>query len=89
MTARIIYTPSNAGAVPRLPSHAAFADEAGNPHVWVVDAETMKVQRKPVKLGTLAGDEVEILEGLADGDLVAVSGVGQLREGMQVRRYQN
>ncbi|MDH3282535.1 MAG: efflux RND transporter periplasmic adaptor subunit, partial [Gammaproteobacteria bacterium] len=73
----------------RLPSHAAFADENGNPHVWVVDAKTMRVQRRPVKLGALSGDEVEILEGLAAGDLVAVSGVSQLREGMQVRRYQN
>ncbi len=88
MTARVTYTATRDDTL-RLPSHAAFADEAGNPHVWLVDATTMTVQRKPVKLRGLAGNEVEIVEGLTAGDLVAVSGVSQLREGVQVRRYEN
>jgi len=31
---------------------------------------------------------VEILEGLQEGDWVAISGVSQLRAGMSVRRYE-
>jgi len=88
MTARITYTVARDDAL-KLPSQATFADETGKAHVWVVDAKAMTVQRRPVKLGTLAGDEVEILEGLKAGDLVALSGVSQLREGVQVRRYEN
>jgi hypothetical protein len=48
----------------------------------------MKVKRQPVKLGGLVAGEVEIVEGLEPGNQVAISGVSQLREGMQVRRYQ-
>jgi len=72
----------------RLPSHATFADADGKPNTWLLDPETMMVQRTPVKLGELTGNEVEILEGLAAGDQVVISGVSQLRDGMQVRRYQ-
>ena len=72
----------------RLPSHATFADADGNPNIWLLDPEAMKVRRAPVKLGELSGNDVEILEGLAADDQVVVSGVSQLRDGMQVRRYQ-
>jgi membrane fusion protein (multidrug efflux system) len=48
----------------------------------------MKVSRRAVQLGELTGNEVQILDGLAEGDLVAVSGVSHLRDGMQVRRYE-
>ncbi len=88
MTARVTYNASADDGV-TLPSHAAFADESGAAHVWLVDAETMKVRKQAVQLGDLTGAEVEILDGLTNGDLVAVSGVGQLREGMEVRRYEN
>ncbi|MDH3690392.1 MAG: efflux RND transporter periplasmic adaptor subunit [Gammaproteobacteria bacterium] len=72
----------------RLPSHATFADADGKPNVWLVDPESMKVQRRPVALGELTGGEVQIIEGVAAGDQVAISGVSQLREGAQVRRYE-
>jgi multidrug efflux pump subunit AcrA (membrane-fusion protein) len=87
MTARVTYNVASDGAI-RLPSHAAFSDPEGAPHVWLVDPATMKVKRQPVKLGGLVGGEVEIVQGLEAGNQVAISGVSQLREGMQVRRYQ-
>lgn len=86
MTARVIYNVETDGAV-RLPSHAAFADPEGESHVWLVDPQTMVVKRHPVRLGGLMGGEVEIVEGLEAGNQVAISGVSQLRDGMQVRRY--
>ncbi len=68
-----------------VPAIAAVADAAGNPIVWIVDKETMKVSKRPVKTGDLAGtDSIEIVEGLKSGEIVAVSGVSRLREGMQV-----
>ena len=87
MTARVLANPLTDDVI-RLPSHAAFADESGAAQVWLVDPSTMKVARRPVQLGELTGGDVEILEGLAEGDQVAISGVSQLRDGVQVRRYE-
>lgn len=88
MTARVLANPIEDDVV-RLPSHAAFADDSGAAQVWVVDPASMKVSRRAVQLGELTGNEVEVLDGLAEGDLVAVSGISQLRDGLQVRRYGN
>ncbi len=69
-----------------IPAIAVFADEAGVSHVWVVDKETMKVQKRKVTTGDLTGtDSIQILEGLQSGESIAITGVAQLREGMQVR----
>lgn len=68
-----------------VPAIAVVGDAAGNPFVWIVDKETMKVSQRPVKTGDLTGtDSIRIPEGLKSGELVAVSGVSRLREGMQV-----
>lgn len=69
-----------------IPAIAVFADEAGVSHVWVVDKESMKVQKRKVKTGDLTGtDSIQILEGLQSGERIAITGVAQLREEMQVR----
>ena len=69
-----------------IPAIAVFADEAGISHVWVVDKETMKVQKRKVKTGDLTGTAgIQILEGIGSGERIAITGVTQLREGMQVR----
>jgi membrane fusion protein (multidrug efflux system) len=87
MTARVIVQPLGEDVV-RLPSHAVFSDESGAAQVWVVETTSMEVSRRAVQLGELTGGDVQVLDGLAEGDLVAVSGVSLLRDGMQVRRYE-
>jgi RND family efflux transporter MFP subunit len=68
-----------------VPDIAVVADAAGNPNVWIVDKDTLKVQRRAVKTGDLTGtDSIEIIDGLKTGETIAVSGVSRLREGMQV-----
>ncbi|MHC4477799.1 MAG: efflux RND transporter periplasmic adaptor subunit [Planctomycetota bacterium] len=68
------------------PAIAVFADETGASHVWVYDKETMTVQRRKVITGNLTGTgSIEIVGGLATGDMIAVSGVSMLREGMKVK----
>jgi hypothetical protein len=63
-----------------------FADEAGQAHVWVVDKDTMKVRQQKVTTGELTGiDGIQILQGLKSGEVIARTGVTQLREGVQVR----
>jgi len=87
MTARVIANPIGEDVV-RLPSHAALSDDSGAAQVWVLDPTSMTVSRRAVQLGELTGSDVQILDGLARGDLVAVSGISHLRDGMQVRRYE-
>ncbi len=92
MTAKVVITPRPSGARPgqqMIPSSAVLADEGGAAFVWIVDPSTMRAQRAPVEVGDLSGSEVEIRSGLSDGDLIAISGVHSLREGMQVSRFDN
>jgi multidrug efflux system membrane fusion protein len=68
-----------------VPAVALVSDASGSAHVWVVDKEAMTVKKRPVKTGNLTGtDSIEILEGIKSGEIVAISGVSRLREGMQV-----
>jgi multidrug efflux pump subunit AcrA (membrane-fusion protein) len=52
--------------------------------VWVVDAQGLAHQRA-VRLGLEGSDAVEVLEGVAEGDRVVVSGASLLSEGVQTR----
>jgi RND family efflux transporter MFP subunit len=88
MTAKVIATPSRLSGLTWIPAHAAIANDDGQPFVWLVAPGTMTVRRAQVTLGELAGSNVQILSGLANGDQIAISGVHQLREGMEVRRFE-
>ena len=49
----------------------------------------MTVHKRPVELGELAETGVHVDSGLENGEQIAVSGVRNLREGMQVRRLED
>ena len=90
MTGKVIvdlYTENRAAgrASVSVPSNAVVADEEGNPYVWVVDPSTMRVARRAVEPGELSGAAVPILSGLSGGDVVVISGVNSLTDGMLVR----
>jgi RND family efflux transporter MFP subunit len=89
MTARVtLAPPARAGAGLNIPSGAAVADESGKPYVWKVDEASMAVSKAPVTLGELSGADVAVTSGLAVGDVIAVSGVHHLRNGMEVKRFE-
>jgi RND family efflux transporter MFP subunit len=67
-----------------VPITAVFHESAGESIVWVLDAG-QQARRRPVRLGSPSGDQIEILEGLAPGEQIAVAGVRFLRDGMAVR----
>ena len=56
--------------------------------MWKVNSETMTVSKTPVELGPLTGDQVLLADGVSEGEMVAISGVTALREGMQVRQLE-
>jgi RND family efflux transporter MFP subunit len=93
MTARVIVTRADsgdsatAGSV-SIPARAVVSDGSGESFVWIVDPQTMKVTRTPVETGDLTGDRIAIRRGLASGMQVAISGVRQLADGMEVRRFE-
>jgi len=93
MTAKVVATvPADVAeevAAFTVPGDAVVADENGHPLVWLVDEASMTVSRAPVVLGELSGTDVEIVSGLVSGDVIAVSGVHNLRAGMLVRRLEN
>jgi len=69
-----------------IPAIAVFADEKSQSHVWVVKQPENTVHAREVTTGNLSGaDQIEILAGIESGEMIAIAGVSQLREGMQVR----
>jgi membrane fusion protein (multidrug efflux system) len=71
--------------IPRrtIPLNALQYDPQGA-YVYRLD-EQSKAQRVPVRSGLQFGEQVEILEGLADGDQIVTKGFLGLRAGLKVR----
>ena len=69
-----------------VPARAVQADAALEPRVWVLDDATMTVSAQPVETGRLAGDQIEIVAGLAGGEEIVAVGAPYLAEGMRVTR---
>jgi len=71
-----------------VPSHAVGGQADGKPFVWKIDPDAKTVSKVHVELGRLSGDQIEIsANDLEVGDVVATSGILQLREGMPVREF--
>lgn len=90
MTARAVIEPrdiGNGSTGIRIAAQAVAGDDKGEPYVWVI-GQNMKATKRPVKLGEMAGAMVQIVDGLATGERIAVTGVHHLREGLAVRRWE-
>ena len=67
-----------------VPVSAVFADVTPDPLVWIVD-DARRVHQRKVRLGRLTGsDEIEILDGLKQGETLVLQAVNQLREGVEI-----
>lgn len=62
---------------------SAIYQTGSSPSVWVVKDETASL--RPVKLGAFGDGSVQVLEGLANNDVVITAGVHKLKEGQKVR----
>ena len=88
MTARVrvVIDPERAWSVPST----AAQDDADGSYVWKVDAETMTVSKQYVELADdMVEDRIRLKSGVQEGDLVAISGVLNLREGTKVKRFES
>jgi membrane fusion protein, multidrug efflux system len=69
-----------------IPAYAVFAADDGTQRVWIIDQKDNTVHQREVKVGSVTGKEgIEILEGIKLGEMIALTGVTALREGMKVR----
>jgi len=85
MTAKVVISlPGTAGTI-LVPVAAVVAGEGGKSIVWVFDKSAGTVSSRVVTVGQMTGDDIEILEGLQDGDQITVMGSSNLSEGMKVR----
>ncbi len=61
---------------------SAVYQPGDKPAVWTV--RDGAVQLRTVKIGALGDDRVQVLEGLAEGEVIVTAGVHKLREGLKV-----
>jgi RND family efflux transporter MFP subunit len=85
MTARVIITLAATKGAMLIPSSAVVSDSELQSRVWVYDQAAGAVNAREVVVGSMTGDDIEILSGLEDGDTIAILGASNLTEGMKVR----
>ncbi|WP_353095806.1 efflux RND transporter periplasmic adaptor subunit [Tissierella praeacuta] len=62
----------------------AVVDDANKSTIFVYDENTKTVTKREVEVGAVFGDNIQIVEGLKDGELVVVHGQFGLLEGEEV-----
>lgn len=79
------HTENNAMIIPL----SAVFNQDNSTYVWVYNPETSTINKKEVKLKSLASEgDIEIITGISIGDSVVTTGVNFLCEGQQVRPIQ-
>jgi RND family efflux transporter MFP subunit len=67
-----------------IPIAAAFPEADDRFSVFVFDPETSTVKKRPIRMGGVGGNDVAVLEGLQEGEIIATAGVSFLRDGESV-----
>ena len=68
----------------KLPVSAVVADAGLQGVVWIVNEENMQVEPVSVKVGIMKGNQIQITEGIEEGQRVVVAGVPFLYKGLKV-----
>jgi multidrug efflux pump subunit AcrA (membrane-fusion protein) len=67
-----------------IPISAALAEADNQFSVFVFDPGSSTVQKRPIRTGGVRDNDIAVLEGLAEGDIIATAGVSFLRDSQQV-----
>jgi RND family efflux transporter MFP subunit len=67
-----------------IPLAAAYAEADDRFSVFVFDPETSTVKKRPIRMGGVGHNDVAVLEGLEEGEIIATAGVSFLRDGERV-----
>ena len=69
-----------------MPVNAIFSpDDIEKTYVWIIDEKSKLVTKREVTTGKLTDYGILVTAGLDAGDWIAIAGVHNLREGMEVR----
>ena len=68
-----------------IPFAAVHAEADASFIVYVYDQATSTVRRTPIQSGGVRDNEVAVLAGLEEGDVIATAGVSFLRDGQEVQ----
>lgn len=71
-----------------VPVGAVGFDDAGKAYVWKIDRKKMIASRLVVEAGEVSEGMIGISGEIGEGELIAGSGVAQIREGMALKRWQ-
>ena len=82
MTAAVTVVNQREKAAVFLPLAAVY-QTGDTPSVWVVNEGVANLRL--VKIGTFGDNQVQVMEGLNEGDIVVTAGVHKLKEGQKVR----
>ncbi len=67
-----------------IPIAAAFPEADDRFSVFVFDREASTLSKRAIRTGGVRDNEIAVLEGLEEGDIIATAGVPFLRDGQQV-----
>ena len=67
-----------------IPGEAVVPDPGGSTLVFVYDSRDQRVYSRRIRVGTVYGQEVEVLSGLETGDMIVVGGQHRVRDGSRV-----
>ncbi|WP_298835759.1 efflux RND transporter periplasmic adaptor subunit [uncultured Roseobacter sp.] len=81
----IVSTDEEVSALIRIPFSAVGTETDASTFVWIVDENDQSVAARPVTLGDVEGDEVDVVDGLSPGETIVTAGVSYLREGAVIR----
>jgi RND family efflux transporter MFP subunit len=85
--AKVNIVPSTSNTSLVLPITAVVEADAENAFVYVYDSATSKVSKKPVKIGKIYEDTVELIAGLSQGEQIVTRGSGFVADGEKVKLF--
>jgi multidrug efflux system membrane fusion protein len=83
MTASVQITNRNGSPATLYIPLSAMYQTRETPNVWVVNDGVARL--RPIQTGVFGNDQVQVLSGLKQGDIVVTAGVHKLREGQKVK----
>jgi multidrug efflux pump subunit AcrA (membrane-fusion protein) len=67
-----------------VPGEAIVPDGDGVPVIFVYEPDSRRVYSRRVRVGTVYGEEVEVLSGLEGTEMIVVGGQHRVRDGSLV-----
>ncbi len=85
LVAKVVVSPPDAARTAVVPVQALVEANGSEASVFVLDAGRRAVRRTTIRIGRIAGGQVEVLDGLTPGTEVVIDGAAFLENGDSVR----